>query len=49
MTMIESTAMSAAAPPTGPISLARHLPERLAVPPHGEEEDRHVLNRASEV
>src|SRR5919112_926614 len=27
---------------------ARHLPERLTVPPQGEEERRHVLHRAGE-
>ena len=48
MTMMESTAISAAAPPTGPISSLRHLPERLAVAPHGEEQRRHVLHRAGE-
>ncbi len=46
--MIESTAMSAADAADGAYLLARHLPQRLAVAPHGEEERRHVLHRAGQ-
>ena len=48
MIMMANTAISAAAPPTGPISSRAICPRLRAVAAHGEEQHHHVLHGAGE-